>query len=152
MFLDLTELASYIGVTAAGDMAGLTEDAEGACQWVEDQAGPVMARTVTERAWSSGSYLRLAEEPVSVTTVDDVALDGLVLVPGGAFGTVAAGWHVVVYEVGSVTAPAWAVAAARAKAKQLWQTRLGPKAGAGNVDYGARAEGLISAHRRGARP
>lgn len=113
-----------------------------------------MARTVTERTWSTGTYLRLAETPNSITTIDGVAVDAasVILVAGGAIGSFAVGWHTVVYDVGAATPPAWAVLAAKAKTKQLWQLRLGPKGDRSGVDYGARAEGLISAHKRGPRP
>ena len=153
MFLtEAHNVAGYVGVTAAQDQAGLQEDAAGACQWVEDEAGPIMLRTVTERAWSTGSYLRLSEPANSITSIDGLTeVSDLVTIPGGAAGAIAAGWHVVVYEVGFADPPQWAVSAALAKAKQLWQTRIGPK-GTGSVDYGARAEGLITAHRRGPRP
>jgi hypothetical protein len=153
MFLNMDAVRRYVNVTAAQDQAGLEEDAATACQWVEDEAGPIAQRTVTERAWSTGGYLRLAETPSAVTSIDGATdLPDLAIVPGGAAGAVAAGWHLVVYEAGAAEPPSWAVGAAMARTKQLWQIRLGAKGSQGGIDYGARAEALLAAHRRGPRP
>jgi hypothetical protein len=151
---DIEAVARYVGVTAAGDQDGLKADAAVACQWVEDQAGPIEQRTVTERAWSSGWYIRLSETPAKITSIDGVTdgLDALALVPGGAAGAVIPGYRVVVYEVGSANPPGWAVDAALAMTKHLWQARLGAKGSQQSIDYYARATTLIEAHQRGPRP
>jgi hypothetical protein len=152
VFLNVIKAAEYVGVTAPKDMAALEFDVAVACDWVEGEAGPIEQATITERAWSTGDYLRLANPAVSITTVDGVAVDGLVVVTGGASGPLTSGWHEVVYEVGASTPPVWAVAAALAKTKAIWQGRLGPKGSDSARDASDRAEALIQLHRKGARP
>jgi hypothetical protein len=151
---DIEAVARYVGVTAAGDQEGLQADAVAACQWVEDQAGPIEQRTVTERAWSSGYYTRLSQTPAAITSIDGVTdgLDALTLVPGGIAGAVTPGYRTVVYQVGSAKPPGWAVDAALAMTKHLWQARLGAKGSQQSIDYYARADALLEAHRRGPRP
>lgn len=156
MELNIQQAAAYCGVSAAQDVGLLESDLATACDWVEDVAGPIEGRTVTERAWSTGSYVRLLHGPaVTVVSIDgstEMPAD-LALTDGGLVGSVLAGWRVVVYTVGGGDVPSWAVSAALARTKHLWQMR---KVQGGNssspVDFARLADSLVAEHRRGARP
>jgi hypothetical protein len=147
MELNIQQAAAYCGVSAAQDVGLLESDLATACDWVEDVAGPIEGRTVTERAWSTGSYVRLLHGPA----VTVVSIDGST--DGGLVGSVLAGWRVVVYTVGGGDVPSWAVSAALARTKHLWQMR---KVQGGNssspVDFARLADSLVAEHRRGSRP
>ena len=156
MELNIQQAAAYCGVSAAQDVGLLESDLATACEWVEDVAGPIEGRTVTERAWSNGSYVRLLRGPaVTVVSIDgstELPAD-LAILSGGVGGTILDGWREVVYTVGGSDVPAWATSAALARTKHLWQMR---KVQGGNssspVDFAKLADSLVADHRRGARP
>ncbi|MBK7823368.1 MAG: hypothetical protein IPJ61_20495 [Tessaracoccus sp.] len=174
MFLDMEadDVATFVGATAAQSAAGVEADARTACDYVEDIAGPIEQRTITERVWSNGRYLRLAESPTTVTAVavQDhpeyvVLVDQLVVGNGGVWGGTYAlpgGWLDVTYTVGYAydpvaeipvdDRPAWAIGAAKLLTKHNWQARQPQKASNVTVDLQARADKILEPHAKGARP
>ena len=153
MFLDFADVQQYCGVVTAKDAAALRDDAEVACQWVEDVAGPIGLATITEQAWSTGSYCRLASPATGIVSIDgSTDLPAISLTPGGLIAGIAPGWHTVSYTVGYATVPDWAKGAAMARTKWLWLGRSGPKAQSGGIDWRQRSEDLVASHAKGPRP
>jgi len=154
MFLDLPQVEEFCSVTATKDREALSRDAAAACEWAEEQAGPIELVTVTERATSTGYYVRLANPPASIESIDaSTDLPTINLLPGGFEAALTPGPHDVVYTAGSASIPGWAVSAAMLYTKHLWQSRLPGNASQQQpVNYAARAEAAISGHRRGPRP